>query len=117
MILWRGSHSFSVVRESFCRSSVLSSAFPFFLCLDFFTVMAMATSFGKRSVHTKACRIVKIKRANTVAEDMTESTIARPSVIQESATVVYWIEAMAAAVMGNVYAHHAIEKLHTVHTG
>jgi hypothetical protein len=48
---------------------------------------------------------------------MTESTIARPSVIQESATVVYWIEAMAAAVMGNVYAHHAIEKLHTVHTG
>jgi len=80
-------------------------------------VMAMATSFGKRSVHTKACRIVKIQRVSTVAEDMTESTIARPSVIQESATVVYWIEAMAADVMGNVYAHHAIEKLHTVHTG
>jgi hypothetical protein len=55
---------------------------------------------------------VEQKRMNTVIEAVTERMIARPFVIQEFAAVVYCTEAMAAAVIGNVYAHHDIENLH-----
>jgi hypothetical protein len=49
---------------------------------------------------------------NTVIEAVAERMIARPCVIQEFSAVVYCTEAMAAAVIGNVYAHHDIENLH-----
>lgn len=52
-----------------------------------------------------------MKRVQTMAEDINESTNAKMRVIHEGATCAYWIEAMAAAVIGNVYAHHAIENL------
>lgn len=48
---------------------------------------------------------------NTVIEAVAERMIARPCVIQEFSAVVYCTEAMAAAVIGNVYAHHDIENL------
>ncbi len=59
-----------------------------------------------------AWRIVEQKRMNTVIEAVAERMIARPCVIQEFSAVVYCTEAMAAAVIGNVYAHHDIENLH-----
>lgn len=51
---------------------------------------------------------------NTVAEETKESTRANARVITDGATCEYWIDAIEAAVMGNVYAHHEIENLQKI---
>lgn len=51
---------------------------------------------------------------NTVIVDMTERPRAKILVNHEDATLAYWMAAIAAAVIGNVYAHHEIENLHII---
>jgi hypothetical protein len=54
---------------------------------------------------------VEQKRANTVIVEMTERPKAKILVNHDDSTFAYWMAAIAAAVIGNVYAHHEIENL------
>lgn len=73
--------------------------------------MAMTISLGKRLWNTNACRIVEIRRADTVTAEMVERVMARAIVRTLVTSAVYLMVAMAAPVVGNVYAHQASENL------
>ena len=73
--------------------------------------MAMAMSLGKRSRRTKACNIVETSRAVTVSIATTESVTERVRVTIFVTTFEYLMVAVAATVMGKVYAHQANENL------
>ena len=73
--------------------------------------MAIAMSLGKRSRSTKAWMIVVTRRDATMIIAVTESRTDRTCVNVFVTSVEYLIVAMAAPVIGKVYAHHASENL------
>lgn len=106
--------------ENFKKFSIFwDSEFPFlrfwnqFFCggFGFLSLMAIAMSLGKRSWCTKACMIVVTKRDPTMTVAMTERRTARTCVTIFVTSVEYLMVAMAAPVMGKVYAHQASENL------
>lgn len=73
--------------------------------------MAIAMSLGKRSRSTNACSMVVTSRAVTVSVEITERITARAWVTPEVTSFEYLTVAMAAPVIGKVYAHQANENL------
>lgn len=73
--------------------------------------MAIARSLGKRVRQTKAWRRVEMNRMKTIVDDMKERVTARPLLMTEGACSAYFIVAIDAVVIGNVYDHHATENL------
>jgi len=73
--------------------------------------MAIATSFGNKFLHTKACKNVETNRTETMVEATNESERAKPLVITEVSCSAYLIVAIDAVVIGKVYDHHATENL------
>lgn len=68
-------------------------------------------SLGKRSRRTKAWTIVDTRRAVTVSVETTVSVTASACVTIVVTSFEYRIVAIAAPVIGNVYAHQASENL------
>ena len=73
--------------------------------------MAIAMSLGNKLRNTKACRRVDTSKAVTIRVDIVARVNAKLFVTQFVTSFEYLMVAMAAAVIGNVYAHHAIENL------
>lgn len=71
----------------------------------------MALSLGKRFWRTKAWNTVATRRDNTVKAAIKVSPIESDLVNQFDTFIEYLIVAVAAAVIGNVYAHQASENL------
>ncbi|MFS7937058.1 hypothetical protein Hanom_Chr05g00423051 [Helianthus anomalus] len=79
--------------------------------VGFRSLMAMAMSFGKRSLITKACRIVVMSKPKTVRVAITERVTDKILVKVFVTSFVYRIVAIAAPVIGKVYAHQANENV------
>lgn len=77
----------------------------------FLSLMAIAMSLGKRSRSTKAWMIVVTRRDATMIIAVTESRTDRTCVNVFVTSLEYLIVAMAAPVIGKVYAHQASENL------
>ncbi|RRT68993.1 hypothetical protein B296_00033325 [Ensete ventricosum] len=73
--------------------------------------MAIARSFGNKDRQTNACRRVHRNNRDTMIEDMSDRLNARPLLKAHGTSSAYLMVATEAVVIGNVYAHHAIENL------
>lgn len=81
------------------------------LNLGLFCVMAMETSLGNRSPHTKAWYTVVTNTPMTVTTAIPDSPTASVCVSMLSTSEAYNTVARATLVIGNVYAHQANENL------
>lgn len=77
----------------------------------FLSLMAIAMSLGKRSLSTKAWMIVVTRRDVTMIIAVAESRTDKICVTIFVTSAEYFIVAIAAPVMGKVYAHQASENL------